>query len=49
MKYFKDLLKIVLFVLIMYMPLSWMSRQKSIRTLDELALNGTLSKLQTVE
>ena len=48
MKYFADFFKIVLFVFIMYLPLSWLSRAESIKTLDRIAETETLSKLSSV-
>lgn len=48
MKYLSDLFKIVVFVFIMYLPLSWLSRSESIKTLDRIAETETLSKLHSV-
>jgi hypothetical protein len=48
MKYTADLFKIIIFVFIMYLPLSWLSRSESIKTLDRIAETETLSKLNSV-
>ena len=48
MKYLGDLIKIIIFVFIMYLPLSWLSRSESIHTLDKIAETETLSKLNSV-
>lgn len=48
MKYLVDLFKIIVFVFIMYLPLSWLSRSESIKTLDRIAETETLSKLHSV-
>lgn len=49
MKYLKDLFKIIVFVAIMYLPLSWISFQDSLATIDRLAEEETLSKLTSVQ
>ena len=48
MKYLTDLFKIIIFVFIMYLPLSWLSRSESIKTLDRIAETESLSKLNSV-
>lgn len=49
MKYLKDFLKIIVFVAIMYLPLSWLSFQGSLNTIDKIAEEETLTKLRTVQ
>ena len=49
MKYVLDLFKIIIFVAIMYLPLSWLSRKESIRTLDKINETSALTKLTAVK
>ncbi len=48
MKYFKDLFKIIIFVLIMYVPLSWLSFKENSKVVHEQLTGRAISNLNRV-